>query len=73
MKNYQCDHCGQSTSDIKTEMDNEFPAGWLSIDGKVRLFNELENRAVIYHGTRAGLHFCSRECLEKFLFKTKVE
>lgn len=73
MKNYQCDHCGKSTSDIKTEMGNEFPAGWLSINGKILLHNELENRAISYHGTLAGLHFCSRDCIENYLFKTKTE
>lgn len=56
MKNYQCDYCGQSISDIKTEIGNDFPAGWLT---------------VIYHGSQAGLHFCSRKCLENYLFKTK--
>lgn len=67
---YQCDGERYSPSkkctktfEAKTEIDK--PWQWLTISGKIK--NELMDRRVIQsHGT---MHFCSRECLEFYLFK----
>lgn len=63
---YKCD--GESFSTGKkcgNEVENELPERWLSINGKIK--NGLYDAHYIEcNGLR---HFCSRRCLENFLFK----
>lgn len=63
---YKCD--GESFSTGKKcerEVENELPARWLIITGNIK--NGLYDAHYIEcNGTR---HFCSRRCLENFLFK----
>lgn len=63
---YKCD--GESFSTRKkcvNEEKDELPTRWLSITGKIK--NGLDDAHYIEcNGTR---HFCSRRCLESFLFK----
>lgn len=63
---YKCN--GQSYSTFKkceNEVENELPGSWLSITGKIK--NGL--RDAHYIECNGAWHFCSRRCLENFLFK----
>jgi hypothetical protein len=63
---YKCDGESYSTGNkCKIEVQNELPTWWLSITGKI--INGLyDAHYVECNGVR---HFCSRRCLENFLFK----
>lgn len=63
---YKCD--GESYSTGKkcaSQVENDLPEWWLLISGKIK--NGLNDAHYLEcNGTR---HFCSRRCLENFLFK----
>lgn len=63
---YKCD--GESYSTGKkcaSQVENNLPEWWLLISGKIK--NGLNDAHYLEcNGTR---HFCSRRCLENFLFK----
>jgi hypothetical protein len=63
---YKCDGESYSTGNkCVSEAENEFPTRWLVISGKIK--NGLHDAHYLEaNGTR---HFCSRRCLESFLFK----
>ena len=63
---YKCDGELYSTGKkCVNEVENELPERWLSITGNIK--NGLYNAHYIEcNGVR---HFCSRRCLEYFLFK----
>jgi hypothetical protein len=63
---YKCDGESYSTGKkCESEAENELPTRWLSITGKIK--NGLYDAHYLEcNGVR---HFCSRRCLENFLFK----
>jgi hypothetical protein len=63
---YKCDGESYATSKkCKSEAENELPERWLTIAGRIK--NGLYDAHYLEcNGTR---HFCSRRCLENFLFK----
>jgi hypothetical protein len=63
---YKCDGKLYSTGiKCENEVQNELPERWLSINGQIK--NGLHDAHYIEcNGLR---HFCSRRCLENFLFK----
>jgi hypothetical protein len=66
---YKCDGDSYSTGKkCGNEAENELPERWLSISGKIK--NGLYDAHYIEcNGVR---HFCSRRCLENFLFKDVI-
>lgn len=66
---YKCDGESYTTGGkCESESENELPERWLVISGKIK--NGLYDAHYIEcNGTR---HFCSRRCLENFLFKDVI-
>jgi hypothetical protein len=63
---YKCDGESYSTGNrCKNEVENELSTWWLSITGKI--INGLHDAH--YLECNGEKHFCSRRCLENFLFK----
>lgn len=64
---YKCDGQVYGSKDCPTEWTGGFPEHWLMIDGSIK--NGLPDSHVIT--CDGGMHFCSRKCLENFLFKNE--
>lgn len=63
---YKCDGESYTTSKkCASEAQDELPETWLLISGKIK--NGLHDAH--YLETNGTRHFCSRRCLESFLFK----
>lgn len=70
MIKFKCDCCGEETTSLtKGQNDARIPTAWITIEGDIH--NEHYDRKTIYCG-KNQIHLCSKNCVMKFFFKTKM-
>lgn len=73
MKTYECDSCDRQKTTFKKSSNSghDIPLSWITIQLKTYENDTLsDDKKIIYTGLPNELHFCCKECMIKYFFKT---